>query len=181
MCRADSSGKVMAAAIAVAARPKASPRGSHGDELGDQQRGAAGGDQDGGGDGLVPELAGDRERAGEQRDGLGQPGDSERGAGWAGAGGEAGGRGGGAGPAGDPEAATRREQARQRLAALTPREREVAAAVADGSSNAEIATRLHMSLATVKAHVSRLLVKLDVANRVQIALLVQDAAASRPR
>ena len=82
---------------------------------------------------------------------------------------------------GDPDAATRRQQARQRLAALTPREREVAAAVADGSSNAEIATRLHMSLATVKAHVSRLLVKLDVVNRVQIALLVQDAAASRPR
>ena len=78
---------------------------------------------------------------------------------------------------GDPDAAARREQARQRLAALTPREREVAAAVADGSSNAEIATRLHMSLATVKAHVSRLLVKLDAANRVQIALLVQDAAS----
>ena len=83
--------------------------------------------------------------------------------------------------AGDPDAATSREQARQRLAALTPRECEVAAAVADGSSNAEIATRLHMSLATVKAHVSRLLVKLYAANRVQIALLVQDAAASRPR
>ena len=83
--------------------------------------------------------------------------------------------------AGDPDAATRREQARQRLAALTPREREVAAAVAGGSSNAEIAARLHMSLATVKAHVSRLLVKLDAANRVQIALLVQDTAASRPR
>jgi DNA-binding NarL/FixJ family response regulator len=83
--------------------------------------------------------------------------------------------------AGDPDAAARREQARQRLAALTPREREVAAAVAGGSSNAEIAARLHMSLATVKAHVSRLLVKLDAANRVQIALLVQDTAASRPR
>jgi DNA-binding NarL/FixJ family response regulator len=82
---------------------------------------------------------------------------------------------------GDPDAAARREQARQRLAALTPREREVAAAVADGSSNAKIATRLHMSLATVKAHVSRLLVKLDAANRVQIALLVQDADAGRPR
>ena len=36
-----------------------------------------------------------------------------------------------------------------------------------------------MSLATVKAHVSRLLAKLDAANRVQIALLVQDAATSR--
>jgi DNA-binding NarL/FixJ family response regulator len=38
-----------------------------------------------------------------------------------------------------------------------------------------------MSLATVRAHVSRLLGKLDVASRVQIALLVQDAAVSRPR
>ncbi len=75
--------------------------------------------------------------------------------------------------AGDPDAATRREQARQWLAALTPREPEVAA---EGSSNAEIATRLYMRLATVKAHVSRRLVKLDAANRVQIALLVQDAA-----
>ena len=83
--------------------------------------------------------------------------------------------------AGDPDAATRREQARQRLAALTPREREVAAAIASGSSNAEIAARLHISLATVKAHVSQLLVKLDAANRVQIALLVQDTAASHPR
>ncbi len=82
--------------------------------------------------------------------------------------------------AGDPGTAARRERARRRLAELTPRECEVADAVADGSSNAEIATRLHMSLATVKAHVSRLLVKLDAANRVQIALLVQDAAASPP-
>jgi DNA-binding CsgD family transcriptional regulator len=46
---------------------------------------------------------------------------------------------------------------------------------------AEIAKRLYMSLATVKAYVSRLLVKLDTANRVQFALLVQDAAAGRPR
>ena len=45
---------------------------------------------------------------------------------------------------------------------------------------ADIAAQLHMSLATVKAHVSRLLAKLDAANRVQIALLVQDATASRP-
>jgi DNA-binding NarL/FixJ family response regulator len=37
-----------------------------------------------------------------------------------------------------------------------------------------------MSLATVKAHVSRLLAKLGAGNRVQIALLVQDATASRP-
>ena len=45
-----------------------------------------------------------------------------------------------------------------------------------GSANADIAAELHMSVATVKAHVSRLLAKLEVSNRVQIALLVQDAA-----
>jgi DNA-binding NarL/FixJ family response regulator len=79
--------------------------------------------------------------------------------------------------AGDQGEATRREQARQRLASLTPREYEVATAVGQGHSNADIAGRLHMSTATVKAHVSRLLVKLGVDNRVQIALLVQRAAA----
>jgi DNA-binding NarL/FixJ family response regulator len=81
--------------------------------------------------------------------------------------------------AGDHGAAARQEQARHRLASLTVREREVALAVGEGSSNAEIASQLHMSLATVKAHVSRLLTKLDVANRVQIALLVHDAAPWR--
>ena len=77
--------------------------------------------------------------------------------------------------AGDGEAAVRRESARARLATLSPREREVAEAVGLGRANAEIALQLHMSVATVKAHVSRLLSKLDVDNRVQIALLVQDA------
>ena len=78
--------------------------------------------------------------------------------------------------AGDQGAATRREQARQRLASLTPREYQVATSVGKGRSNADIAGQLHMSPATVKAHVSRLLVKLGGDNRVQIALLVQDAA-----
>lgn len=82
--------------------------------------------------------------------------------------------------AGDPDTAARREQARRRLGSLTPREHQVAAAVAGGHSNADIAAQLHVSLATVKAHVSRLLVKLGADNRVQIALLVQDAAVSRP-
>ncbi|HEY0000667.1 MAG TPA: LuxR C-terminal-related transcriptional regulator, partial [Actinoplanes sp.] len=54
-------------------------------------------------------------------------------------------------------------------------EREVALAVAQGRSNAEISADLYMSVATVKAHVSRLLTKLDLNNRVQIALLVHDA------
>ena len=69
----------------------------------------------------------------------------------------------------------RRRLAAQRLAALTAREREVAGAVGAGASNAEIANTLFMSEATVKAHVSRLFTKLDVANRVQIAIIVHDA------
>ena len=67
------------------------------------------------------------------------------------------------------------ELARERLAALSEREREVALAVGRGAANAEIAAELHMSVATVKAHVSRLLAKLGLDNRVQIALLVHDA------
>ena len=69
----------------------------------------------------------------------------------------------------------RRHRALRQLATLSPREREVALAVGRGCSNAEIATELFMSVATVKAYVSRLLTKLDLNNRVQIALLVHDA------
>ncbi len=68
----------------------------------------------------------------------------------------------------------RRAAASERLEALTEREREVAHAVGEGKTNAEIAGDLYMSVATVKAHVTRLLSKLDVQNRVQIALLVHD-------
>ncbi len=82
--------------------------------------------------------------------------------------------------AGDPDTAARQERARRRLTALTPREHQVAAAIAQGHSNADIAAQLQMSVATVKAHVSRLLAKLGAGNRVQIALMVQDAAAGRP-
>jgi DNA-binding NarL/FixJ family response regulator len=81
--------------------------------------------------------------------------------------------------AGDHGAAARQERARQRLTSLTAREREVALAIGQGRSNAQIATELHMSLATVKAHVSQLLTKLNLVNRVQIALLVHDATAWR--
>ena len=58
---------------------------------------------------------------------------------------------------------------------LTDREREVAVAIGQGKSNAEIAAELFMSVATAKAHVSRLLQKLELDNRVQIALLAHDA------
>jgi DNA-binding NarL/FixJ family response regulator len=76
---------------------------------------------------------------------------------------------------GDSEVNDRRATAQAQLALLSDREREVAGAVAAGASNAEIAAKLYMSEATVKAHVSRLLTKLDATNRVQIAILVHDA------
>lgn len=72
-------------------------------------------------------------------------------------------------------AGERRGRARERLAVLSPREREVAAALGSGAANAEIAEELHMSVPTVKAHVSSVLTKLGLANRVQVALLVHDA------
>jgi DNA-binding NarL/FixJ family response regulator len=77
--------------------------------------------------------------------------------------------------AGDSDAGARADDARERLATLTPRERDVARAIGLGHGNAEIAATLHLSVATVKGHVSSLLDKLGVDNRVQIALLVQAA------
>ncbi|MER7776598.1 response regulator transcription factor [Streptomyces sp. NPDC096191] len=70
---------------------------------------------------------------------------------------------------------TRRARACARLDTLNDREREVAVAVGRGLANAAIATELFMSVATVKTHVSRILAKLDLGNRVQIALLAHDA------
>ncbi|MEU8704286.1 response regulator transcription factor [Streptomyces sp. NPDC048565] len=66
-------------------------------------------------------------------------------------------------------------QARSRMAELTAREREVAVAVAQGHSNSEIATDLLVSQSTVKVHVSRIMTKLDAANRTQVALITHDA------
>jgi DNA-binding NarL/FixJ family response regulator len=68
-----------------------------------------------------------------------------------------------------------RERARAALDRLSPGERDVALLVAQGRTNQEIGTALRMSTATVKAYVSRILTKLDLTNRVQIALLVHDA------
>jgi len=75
-------------------------------------------------------------------------------------------------------ASDRYQAAARRLATLTDREREVALAVGSGASNAEIAASLFMGEATVKAHVSRLFAKLDVVNRVQVAIVVHDADQS---
>ncbi|MHA7862386.1 response regulator [Tessaracoccus sp. Y36] len=68
-----------------------------------------------------------------------------------------------------------RDGARAQLELLTERELEVARAVARGDSNTVIAQSLYLSLATIKAHVSRALLKLGLENRVQLALLVRDA------
>ncbi|MER5278618.1 response regulator transcription factor [Streptomyces sp. NPDC002809] len=76
---------------------------------------------------------------------------------------------------GQEERAGRAERARQRIALLADREREVAVAVGHGRSNAEIAAALYLSVATVKTQVSRILAKFGFNNRVQIALLVHDA------
>jgi DNA-binding NarL/FixJ family response regulator len=75
----------------------------------------------------------------------------------------------------EPRPDDRRTCATAALAELSDREREVAIAVGQGKANAEIAAELFMSVATVKAHVSHILQKLDLTNRVQIALLAHDA------
>jgi DNA-binding NarL/FixJ family response regulator len=58
-----------------------------------------------------------------------------------------------------------------KLDALTDREREVLIAIADGNSNAEIADELHMSVATAKTHVSRILSKLEARDRAQLVVI----------
>ncbi|WP_343972018.1 response regulator transcription factor [Kribbella koreensis] len=74
-----------------------------------------------------------------------------------------------------PDEQSRRDEALEVLAKLTDREREVAAAVAQGKSNAEIAADLAMGVPTVKTHLTRVLLKLGLNNRVQVALLAHDA------
>jgi DNA-binding NarL/FixJ family response regulator len=77
---------------------------------------------------------------------------------------------------GDSEQETARQtRAESLLETLSDREREVAVAVGEGKANAQIAQELYMSVATVKAHVSHIMVKLEAANRVQVAICVHDA------
>ncbi|MFF0423919.1 response regulator [Streptomyces sp. NPDC004520] len=71
--------------------------------------------------------------------------------------------------------AARAEEARARVAALSEKERDVLALLGEGLSNADAGKRLHMSEATVKTYVSRILSKLHCENRVQAALLARDA------
>jgi DNA-binding NarL/FixJ family response regulator len=68
-----------------------------------------------------------------------------------------------------------RQRAQQLVESLTDRELEVLACLGEGLSNAQIATRLYLSEATVKGYVSRMLDKLGCANRTQAGLLAHDA------
>jgi DNA-binding NarL/FixJ family response regulator len=68
-----------------------------------------------------------------------------------------------------------RIKARTLVAGLTEREVEVLACLGEGLSNAQIGARLYLSEATVKGYVSRMLDKLEVANRTQAGLLAHDA------
>jgi DNA-binding NarL/FixJ family response regulator len=73
------------------------------------------------------------------------------------------------------EGAGAREKARAALDALSPRERDVALAVARGQTNAEIAAGLFIGVPTVKGHITQVMLKLGVTNRTQVALLVHEA------
>ena len=75
----------------------------------------------------------------------------------------------------DGQPTARRDDALTHLASLTEREHDVAVAIGQGLSNAEIGAQLYMSVATVKSHVTRLFAKLQVENRVQVAMRVHDA------
>ena len=85
----------------------------------------------------------------------------------------------GSGPAAGPDplpagTASRPARPAPGVGQLTPRERDVLAALGQGLSNHGIAAALYMSRATVKTHVSRVLAKLEVTSRVQAALIAQE-------
>ncbi|RNL85358.1 DNA-binding response regulator [Halostreptopolyspora alba] len=74
-----------------------------------------------------------------------------------------------------PRAADHTNEATQRIAALTERQRHILSVLATGASNAEIGRRLHLSEGTVKGYVSDLMLVLQVRNRVEAAILAHQA------
>jgi DNA-binding NarL/FixJ family response regulator len=66
------------------------------------------------------------------------------------------------------------------LSALTPRELEVLGLIGQGMSNAELASALTLSQATVKTHVARILAKLDLRDRVQAVVLAYETGLISP-
>lgn len=70
---------------------------------------------------------------------------------------------------------SRQDSARRLLEELTERERAMALAVGQGLTNAQIAKQEYLSVATVKAQITRIHGKLGVTNRVQVALIIHDA------
>ncbi|MGD4206347.1 response regulator transcription factor, partial [Xanthomonas citri pv. citri] len=66
------------------------------------------------------------------------------------------------------------------LAELSDREREIFTLVGQGLTNTEIAQRLHLSESTVKAHFGRVLLKLELSNRVQAVILAYERGIVRP-
>ncbi|MEV0825028.1 response regulator transcription factor [Nonomuraea rubra] len=74
-----------------------------------------------------------------------------------------------------------REQARDLVASLTERERQVLTCLGEGLSNAQIAARLYLAEPTVKGYVSRLLDKLGCVNRTQAGLVAHEAGLVDPQ
>ncbi len=75
---------------------------------------------------------------------------------------------------------SRRGDARQSLSGLSDREMEIVRHVVQGLSNAEIAEEAHCAPATVKAHLAHIFTRLNINNRVRLAIIGHDAGLSDP-